>query len=121
MRLAICGGSQSETRYLCTKLQEYCAQAGCPAEVCPFEGLGELWAAFRPGLFDGVLMGVGDTAGFLAARRIREQDRGCRLVIVDDTPRYAIHCLRIHAADFLLRPVEEEQLQRSFRRLVGRE
>ena len=72
-------------------------------------------------LFGGVLMGVGDTAGFLAARRIREQDRGCRLVIVDDTPRYAIHCLRIHAADFLLRPVEEEQLQRSFRRLVGRE
>ena len=59
MRLAICGGSQSETRYLCTKLQEYCAQAGCPAEVCPFEGLGELWAAFRPGLFGGVLMGIG--------------------------------------------------------------
>ena len=38
---------------------------------------------------------------------------------MDDTPRYAIQYLRIHAADFLLRPAEEDSLHRSFRRLMG--
>ena len=61
------------------------------------------------------------TAGFLAARRIREQDARCRLVVVDDTPRYAIQCLRIHAADFVLRPLQPEALRRACRRLAGLE
>lgn len=119
MRLAICGGSERETCCLCEKMQAYCMQEGCCAEICPIYGLEHLWREFRPGSYHGVVVGVGDTAGFLAARRIREQDGGCRLVVIDDTPRYAIQCLRLHVADFLVRPVEDAQLARSFRRLLG--
>lgn len=119
MRLAVLGASSGETRYLCERIQAYSSRAGCRAEVCPVYDLGSFWDGFGPGVYQGVLMGLGDTAGFLAARRIREQDSGCRLVILDDTPRFAIHCLRIHAVDFLVRPFENEQLQRSLGRLFG--
>ena len=121
MRLAICGVSPAETRYLCECVQALCAQAGCRAELCPVDDLAQLWAGFGPGAYQGVLVGVGDTAGFLAARRIRELDARCRLVVVDDTPRYAIQCLRIHAADFVLRPLQPEALRRACRRLAGLE
>ena len=119
MRLAICGCSPGETRYLCKCIQHYCARIGCSAEIFPIYDMEQFWQGFGPGRYHGVLMGLGDTAGFLAARRIREQDAGCRLVVMDDTPRYAIQYLRIHAADFLLRPAEEDSLHRSFRRLMG--
>lgn len=86
MRLAICGCSPGETRYLCKCIQQYCARTGCSAEIFPIYDMEQFWQGFGPGRYHGVLMGLGDTAGFLAARRIREQDAGCRLVVMDDTP-----------------------------------
>lgn len=121
MRLAICGGSQMETRFLCAHVREHCRQEGIPAEICALTGLPQLWEGFCPGRYYGVLLGIGDTTGFLAARRLLETDRGCRLVCIDDTPRYALQYLRIHAADFLLRPLQTEQLHRAIRRLTGLE
>lgn len=119
MRLAVFGASQAETRYLYGCMQAYGRRMGCRAEICPVYDLEGFWGQFRPGAYQGILIGLGDTAGFLAARRIREQDRGCRLVIIDNTPRFAIHCVRIHAVDFLVRPFQDEQLQRSMQRLFG--
>ena len=119
MRLAICGASPRETQYLCGAAEARCLQMGVSAEVCPVDGLPRLWARFRPGWYQGILLGVGDTAGFLAARRIRETDNACRLVFIDDTERYAIACLRIHAADFLVRPLRQEALRRALDRLLG--
>ena len=121
MRLAICGANPAETGLLCSAVRTYCADAGIPAELCPLNGLAGLWADFRPGAYQGVLLGVGDTAGFLAARQLRERDWACRLVVIDDTERFAIPCLRLHAADFLVRPLRPEQLRRGADRFTGRE
>lgn len=119
MRLAVLGASHGETQYLHEWIQAYCRQINCPADVCPVYNLEQFWKEFGPGMYQGALVGLGDAAGFLAARRIREQDQGCRLVMIDDTPRFAIHCLRIHAVDFLIRPLRAEQLERSMQRLLG--
>ena len=121
MRLAICGGSRLETQHLCRSAREYCARTGISAEIQPLYDLNQLWEGFVPGAWQGVVIGVGDTAGFLAARRLRESDRNCRLVCIDDTPRYAIQYVRIHAADFLLRPFRDDQLRRALGRLTGLE
>ena len=51
----------------------------------------------------------GDVKGFLCARRLREEDSGCRVILLDDTERYAIRGLRIHLSDFLLRPLAGSQ------------
>ena len=63
-------------------------------------------------------MGYGDVKGFLCARRIREEDKACRVILLDDTERYAIRGLRIHLSDFLLRPLEDERLRMAVRRLL---
>lgn len=119
MRLAVLGGSPGETSYLYGYMQEYGSRRGCAAEIHPVYDLDAFWEGFGPGIYQGVLVGLGDAAGFLAARRIREQDHSCRLVIVDDSPRFAIHCLRIHAVDFLIRPLDDQRLERSLGRLFG--
>lgn len=119
MRLAVLGASPAETQYLYRCMEAYGSRAGCRAEICPVYDLEDFWEAFSPGTYQGVLVGLGDAAGFLAARRIRDRDHSCRLAILDDTPRFAIQCLRIHAVDFLIRPLDHQQLQRCLGRLFG--
>ena len=77
-----------------------------------------LWRVFQPGRFHGAVVGYGDVRGFLCARRIREEDSACHVVLLDDTERYAIRGLRIHLSDFLLRPVEDERLRAALRRML---
>lgn len=84
------------------------------------EHLGQLWAIFRPGQFSGVFLGVGDSAGFLAARRVREEDRGCEVVLIDDTQRYVVNSYRIHVTDYVLRPLTRERVDRSMDRILRR-
>ena len=60
----------------------------------------------------------GDVRGFLFARRVREEDSGCRVILLDDTDRYAIRGLRIHSGDFLIRPIGNDQLLAALMRLL---
>ena len=43
MRLAICGCSPGETRYLCKCIQQYCARTGCSAEIFPIYDMEQFW------------------------------------------------------------------------------
>ena len=60
---------------------------------------------------NGAVVGYGDVQGFLCARRVREEDRDCRVILLDDTDRYAIRGLRIHLTDYLVRPLEEARFR----------
>ena len=73
----------------------------------------------QTGAYHGAVIALGDSAGFLAARRLRELDRRCRILMIDDTERYALQCIRIHVVDFLLRPVPDDRLERGLELLLG--
>ena len=120
MRIAVCGGSCGETQCLCAWIEQRCAACGRYVQLYPFEHLNQFWAAFRPGVFHGVFLGAGDTAGFLAARRLREEDHACQIILIDDTRRYAVHSYRIHAADFVVRPITRERVGQSVERMLLR-
>ena len=54
----------------------------------------------------------------MRARRLREEDRNCRVILLDDTDRYAIRGLRIHLTDFVVRPLEEQRFRSAADRML---
>ena len=112
MRIAVCGITPAETEQLCSLIEGYCGGRGLGAEVCPASSLDVFWKNFSPGLWPCIVLGQEDTAGFLAARRLREQDRACRILLISDTDRFALQSIRLHVTDFILRPVSTPRLAR---------
>lgn len=119
MRIAVCGADEKETCQMCLRMKAYAADRHRNAELVPFTSAEELWNKFEPGRFHGTVVGLGDAKGFLCARRLREEDRNCRVILIDDTDQYAIRGMRIHLTDFLVRPVDADRFQIAMERLFA--
>ena len=116
MRVAVCSAGTAEADQLRHWIEQYCALYHLSAAVSCFSRPEEF---HRAGPFDLVFAGYGGSAGVLFARALRERDRRCRIVLVDDTPEYAVHGIRLQCSDFLLRPVTFSGLVRSMKLAVG--
>ena len=117
MRVAILEPSMEESRNLRDWIADYSQRRAVPMELVWTSGREDFRQRFRPNCFRGVVIAYGGVAGFLEARRVRELDRDCRLVVIDDTERYAIQCYRFHVTDFLIRPIGAAQVFRSMDRI----
>ena len=118
MRVAVCCPEARESLRLCQIIEEQAAAEHRSAEAVVFPTEDALWKSFAPGRFRGAVVGYGDVKGFLCARRVREEDGGCRVILLDDTDRYAIRGLRIHLTDYLVRPLEEQRVRAAVRQLL---
>jgi DNA-binding response OmpR family regulator len=118
MQIAVCCPSAEEARWICRMIEDRGEEILCGTKTVSFLREADLWEAFSPGRFQGAVVGWGDVQGFLCARRLREEDSSCRVVLLDDTERYAIRSLRIHVADFLTRPLEEKRFLTAADRLL---
>ena len=107
MRVAVCCPESKEALWICSRIEQRAAENHWNAETVLFPSEEAVWQTFAPGQFRGAVVGYGDVKGFLCARRMREADRRCRVILLDDTDRYAIRGLRIHLTDYLVRPLEE--------------
>ena len=56
----------------------------------------------------------------MTARRLREEDRACQVVLIDDSERYIMHSYRIHTAGFVVRPLSCGRVEQCVRRLLCR-
>ena len=119
MRIAVCCPETAEARWICDKIEAMAAEMGRNADAVSFRTEEELWQSFAPGRFRGALVGYGDVRGFLCARRLREEDPACRVILLDDTDRYAIRGFRIHLTDYLVRPLELPRLRGAMERLFA--
>ena len=119
MQIAVCCPNTEEADRIGRIIEEAAAQVCKSAEAVPFCSEDALWSAFVPGRFYGAVVGYGDVQGFLCARRVREEDRDCRVILLDDTDRYAIRGLRIHLTDYLVRPLEEARFRAAAKRLFS--
>lgn len=117
MRFAVCCSDANECSRICSLVGQCGDALQRRAETVGFPSEDALWAEFQPGRFQGAMVGYGDVKGFLCARRLRESDSACRVVLLDDTDRYAIRGLRIHLTDFVLRPAEDQRLRAAIGRL----
>ena len=118
LRIAVCNADENEIERICSLLEACAAAAFRRAEIDVFRTEDLFWDVFRPGCVHGVIACYGDVKGFLLARSVRERDRDCRVILLDDTDRYAIRGLRIHVDDFLVRPVGNDQLRAALLRLL---
>ncbi len=119
MQIAVCCSGAEEADRIGRIIEEQAARARKSAEAVTFRSEDAFWSAFEPGRFAGVVVGFGDVKGFLCARRVREEDRDCRVILLDDTDRYAIRGLRIHLTDYLVRPLAEERFRAAAERLFS--
>lgn len=118
MGIIVCAAARDETDTLCQWFRAELQRRRIGWPVIPAVGLQEFWEQYVPRQTTGAVLDVGDTAGFLAARRVREMDQSCAIVLIADTQRFAIQSLRLHAADYLLRPVTRERVERCVSRIV---
>ena len=118
MQVAVCCPDTEEADRICRIIEDTAAEVHQSVEAVAFSSEAALWRAFLPGCFRGAVIGFGDVQGFLCARKLREADSACRVILLDDTERYAIRGLRIHLSDFLLRPLEEARLNAAIMRLL---
>lgn len=112
IQIAIC--EDLEMDFIETKalIECYMKKHRLKYHIDAFETGEALLKAFRPchyGLIilDMMLPGLN---GMEIARRIREQDNGCRLVITTLSEDYAIEGYRVQAMDYLLKPFSYKQL-----------
>ena len=118
MRIAVCENSPEAAEQLRDWIEQFCCLYQVPAVFQCFSSPGSF--AAEQERFDIVYMGFGGSSGFSQARQLRERDRGCRVILVDDTPEFAIRGMRLHCVDFILRPVQFRNVVRSMRLALGR-
>ena len=119
MCMAVCGVSRTETEQLRSWIEQYCRDRKTGIELRVMDSMDEFWADYAPGAYSFAVFGLEDIAGFLAARRLREKDRNCRILLIADTDRYALQCVRLHVTDFILRPVTRSRLERGLDLLLS--
>ena len=119
MQVAVCCPETREALWICHMIEERAAETHRSADTVSFPTENALWQAFSPGRFRGAVVGYGDVRGFLCARRMREEDSACRVVLLDDTDRYAIRGLRIHLADCMVRPLEERRFRAAIDHIIS--
>lgn len=118
MRIAVCGARTVQREQLCRWIVEYAALQGLTVTVARLDTPEQL-SLQASGSFQIAYIAYGGIAGFRAARMLRERDKCCRIILIDDTQQYAIAGLRLHFTDFILCPISFEQVVRSMRLALG--
>ena len=62
---------------------------------------------------------IEDTNTLHAARWIADQSPDTALVMICSSPDFALEGIRLHALDYLIHPVKDEDLQKAFLRVFG--
>ncbi len=114
MKLAVCGASSSEKEQLCGWIMQYCRLYRLPVDIVCVDSREKL-KAYPPGTFQIVFTAFGGAGGFLTARALREQDRNCRIVLVDDDARFAVQGVQMHFSNLLVRPIRFPAVAESMR------
>lgn len=118
VRVAVCDNSSASAGLIQNWICQYCALYGYEVSLRIF--LFPNSFSICPDSFEVVICGFGGGTGFLTARSLRERDRNCKIVLIDDTPEYAIRSIRIHCTDFILRPVEFPKIVHCMHLVTGR-
>lgn len=118
MNIAICDSSRSAMEELRDWIAQYCELYKIQAVFHGFLSAAEFEG--REESFDIVFLGFGGSTGFYQARLLRERDKSCRIVLIDDTQEFAVRCVRLHCTDFILRPVKFQRVVQSMNLALGR-
>lgn len=114
MKLAVCGAQHGEKEQLCNWITQYCRLYHLPVDLVCVDSRKQL-GQYPPGTFQIAFTAFGGAGGFLAARALRERDRDCRIVLIDDDTRFAVEGVHMHFTNLLVRPVSFPKVAESMR------
>lgn len=112
MRFAIVDDYPEDSQRLAQELERQSQLLRLDVEIQEYSGGESFLSGLVPGKFDLVFLDIylGGINGMETARRLREVDPGCLLVFTSGSPEFGVDSYRVRAFDYLLKPVQPEQL-----------
>lgn len=113
MRVAVCVRKLQEQEALAKWIRQYCDVYDKPCDLFAIAEPEDLFRADRS--FHLAFLGLGGQEGFLLTRRLRDVDKRCRIVMIDDTAEYAVKGIRLQLSDYIVRPVDFKKIARAMK------
>lgn len=112
MKIAICTGAPDGPEcIMLAKLMHRCAE-NAEVLICEFE---EIFYGNPPQNTDAAFVCIEDMRSLEGARKLHLL--GIPLVVVSDSPDYAMEGIRLGVRHYIIRPVSEPEIQTALRRL----
>ncbi|MDL2293960.1 LytTR family DNA-binding domain-containing protein [Ruminococcaceae bacterium OttesenSCG-928-D13] len=115
MNIAICEDNCQDRELLLRGVERYCRERCYHAEIGVYQSGEALLDAFSPGAYQVVLLDIylPGLDGIATARRLREIDPDCILIMVTVSTDHALDSYGVHAISYLVKPVDETRLFRA--------
>ena len=115
MRIAVCEQNPAQRDQLCSWIWQVCSLYGLEPELAAYGAPQGLLDALRLRRFEIILLSADGPEGFLAVRQLRERDRQAQIIFLTDTNRYMVMGVRLHLADYVVKPLEFQKISRSLK------
>ncbi len=122
MKVAVCEDRDEEAAWLCGVIRRWSAENGIPAEITPYADAASFSFALEDALFDALFLDIkmpGED-GVTLAKRLREQAYDMSIVFVTGEKEYVMEGYEVEAVNYLIKPVEEEQVFQCLNRICER-
>lgn len=123
MHIAICDDNPLELKKIADIVESYATQNGLPVRLSTFTDAETMLAAAKKVFFSHYLMDImmPGMDGISAAQEIRSFDRDAKLIFLTSSREYAYQSYRVKAYDYLLKPVQSEELTALLRQMQALE
>ncbi len=120
MHFAIVEDLKDDRENLNRMIRNICISKNRKAEISCFGSAEEFLERYRPGFCSAVFLKIlfKNMSGLEAAKEVREIDEHVPIVFTTTDPSFSLESYRVHALDFLLKPVQPPQLAWCMERIL---
>ncbi len=112
MKLAICDDNKNQLHSIAQMLERYVTPEGEKVRYDLYGNALDLVSNLSSGRYDALLMDIlmPGLNGIEAARDIRQINEDIPILFLTSSPEFAVDSYRVHAFDYLMKPVDEAEL-----------
>ena len=116
MKLAICDDNKNQLHSIAQMLERYVTPEGEKVRYDLYGNALDLVSSLSSGRYDALLMDIlmPGLNGIEAARDIRQINEDIPILFLTSRPEFAVDSYRVHAFDYLMKPVDEAELLKEF-------
>lgn len=119
MKIAICDDNQKELHMISELIGKYQAPDETTIHCDTYQNALDLMASLTSNDYDVLLLDIlmPGFSGMEAARELRQSNNALPIIFLTSSPEFAVDSYRVHAFDYLLKPVQPEHLYESLDRI----
>ena len=121
MKLAICDDNKNQLHSIAQMLERYVTPEGEKVRYDLYGNALDLVSNLPSGRYDALLMDIlmPGLNGIEAARDIRQINEDIPILFLTSSPEFAVDSYRVHAFDYLMKPVDEAELFKGLNRIFA--